>query len=179
VLRLDQQRLDRYHLLDRDGRPRYGTIIWGAGPAELHGKGLEVLEDLIKKDGLGLVVLGDSIVAPEISSLTGVRFVSEFISPDKLAIARDHFLTRELKGRERFFPPEDRQRPGNKVSAPDATVLAMRGPHPFLTVREWQGGGKAVWLGVHRPSAQIAGQVARDLLKRALVWTQGYALYAE
>ena len=29
------------------------------------------------------------------------------------------------------------------------------------------------------PSAQIATQLARDLLKRALVWTQGYALYAE
>src|SRR5574340_662953 len=32
ILRLDQQRLDRYHLLERDGRPRYGTIIWDAGP---------------------------------------------------------------------------------------------------------------------------------------------------
>ncbi len=32
VLRLDQPRLDRYHLLDREGRPRYGTIIWAAGP---------------------------------------------------------------------------------------------------------------------------------------------------
>jgi hypothetical protein len=117
VLRLDQQQLDRYHLLDRDGRPRYGTIIWDAGPADLRGKGLEVLEELIKKDGLGLVVLGDSIAVAEISGLTGVRFVSDFISPDKLAIARDHFLTRELKGRGQFFPPEDKQRPGNKVSA--------------------------------------------------------------
>src|SRR5690242_10052495 len=56
VLRLDQQRLDEYHLLDRNGHPRYGTIIWDAGPAELRGKGLDVLENLVKKDGLGLVV---------------------------------------------------------------------------------------------------------------------------
>ena len=34
ILRLDQQRLDNYHLLDRDGRPRYGTIIWDAGPGD-------------------------------------------------------------------------------------------------------------------------------------------------
>ena len=29
ILRLDQQRLD-YHLFDREGRPRYGTILWNA-----------------------------------------------------------------------------------------------------------------------------------------------------
>jgi hypothetical protein len=28
IMRLDQQLLDRYHLLERDGSPRYGTIIW-------------------------------------------------------------------------------------------------------------------------------------------------------
>src|SRR5450759_1287093 len=27
ILRLDQQTMDRYHLLQRDGSPRYGTII--------------------------------------------------------------------------------------------------------------------------------------------------------
>ena len=138
-----------------------------------------MLEELVKKDGVGLVVLGDGIAAPEISALSGMRLVSEFISPDKLTVASDHFLTREMRGREKSFPPEGKHWPGNKVSAPDATVLMTRGPHPFLTVREWQGGGKTVWLGAHRPSAQIATQLARDLLKRALVWTQGYALYAE
>src|SRR5512133_2245387 len=30
ILRLDQQRFDRYYLLDRESRPRYGTIIWDA-----------------------------------------------------------------------------------------------------------------------------------------------------
>jgi len=54
-----------------------------------------------------------------------------------------------------------------------------RGPHPFLTAREWKGGGRVAWLGAHRASAQIQGQVVRDLFKRALVWAQGYALYAE
>src|SRR5450631_3533886 len=39
ILRLDEQRLDRYHLLDRDGRPRYGTIIWDAGPGGLQDQG--------------------------------------------------------------------------------------------------------------------------------------------
>lgn len=38
ILRLDQQRLDAYHMLDRDGKPLYGTIIWDAGPDRLKGK---------------------------------------------------------------------------------------------------------------------------------------------
>ena len=33
VLRLDHQALDAYHLLDRDGSSRYGTIVWMAEPA--------------------------------------------------------------------------------------------------------------------------------------------------
>ena len=41
ILRLDQQRLDRYYLLDREGRPRYGTIIWDAGPTGMEGKDLQ------------------------------------------------------------------------------------------------------------------------------------------
>jgi len=32
ILRLDQQRLDNYYLLDREGQPRYGTILWIANP---------------------------------------------------------------------------------------------------------------------------------------------------
>jgi hypothetical protein len=73
ILRLDQQRLDKYHLLDRDGRPRYGTIIWDAG----HGEGLDVLRELVKQHGVSLVVLGDTAAAPEISALAGVRYISD------------------------------------------------------------------------------------------------------
>ncbi|HWB85857.1 MAG TPA: hypothetical protein VG675_17070 [Bryobacteraceae bacterium] len=179
VLRLDQQRLDQYHLLDRNGHSRYGTIIWDAAAGDFRGKGLDVVEELVKKDGVGLVVVGDGIAAPEIANLTGVSLLSEFISTDTLAVTRAHFLTRELKGREKLFPPAGKYWPGNNVSATDATVLMTRGPHPFLTTHEWQGGGKVVWLGFYRQSGQMSEQVARDLLKRSLAWAQGYALYAE
>lgn len=86
ILRLDQQRIDRYHLLDRDGEPRYGTIIWSAGPGELKGKGADLVPVLVKEHGVGLVILGDSAPAPEISSLTGS------------APPREHFTTRGLSG---------------------------------------------------------------------------------
>lgn len=137
ILRLDQQRLDQYHLLDRDGRPRYGTIIWDAGPGGLQDKGLALMPELVKRYGTGLVILGDTVAAPEISALAGVRYVSEFDSPDTLAATRMHFITRGLDGRERAFVPEDKYLPGNKTVVQDATVLMKRGPHPFLTVKEW------------------------------------------
>ena len=179
VLRLDQQRLDQYHLLDREGRPRYGTIIWDAGPGGLEDKGLSLLPELVKQYGAGLVVIGDTVAAPEISALAGVRYVSGFDSPDTLAATGTHFITRGLDGREKAFLPDNKYSPGNKIVTEDATVLVKRGPHPFLTVREWSGGGKVVWLGPSRSAAQMRNQIVRDLLKRSLVWTQGYALYAE
>jgi len=179
ILRLDQQRLDKYHLLDRDGRPRYSTIIWDAGPGDFEGKGLGLVPELVKQHGVNLVVLGDAVAVPEISELAGVRYVSDFVSPDTLALAREHFITRGLEGREKSFLRPGQYWPGLKAVAPDATVLITRGPHPFLTAREWSGGGRVAWLGAHRASAQIQGQVVRDLLKRSLVWTQGYALYRE
>lgn len=179
IVRLDQQRLDKYHLLDRDGTPRYGTIIWDAGPHGLEGKGLELVPELVKQHGIGLVVFADAVAAAGISELAGVRYVSDFISPDSLAAVREHFITRELNGREKSFLPADKYWPGNKAVAEGAATLIRRGPHPFLTVREFSGGGRVVWMGAHRGNAQIQVQVVRDLLKRALVWAQGYALYAE
>jgi hypothetical protein len=179
ILRLDQQRLDKYHLLDRDGRPRHGTIIWDADAASLKDKGAELVGNLVRDHGVGLVVLGDAVAAPEISELAGVRYISDFVSGDTLAPAREHFITRGLEGREKSFLRPGQYWPGLKAVAPEATVLMTRGPHPFLTAREWSGGGRVAWLGAHRASAQIQGQVVRDLFKRLLAWAQGYLLYAE
>jgi hypothetical protein len=84
VLRLDQQRLDAYHLLDRDGRPRYGTIVWDAGPESLKGKDLALLKDLSAR-GVSLVALGDTVAVPEVASLAGLRYVSEYKSHEPLS----------------------------------------------------------------------------------------------
>jgi hypothetical protein len=65
------------------------------------------------------------------------------------------------------------------VTAANATVLARRGEHPALTARQIAGGGKVVWLDAERTTAQLHRQRVRDVFKRALVWVNGYALYAE
>jgi hypothetical protein len=179
ILRLDQQALD-YHLFDRDGTPRYGTVIWDAPADRLNGRSLAILEQL-QRQGAALVILGDTVAAPEIARLAHVQYVSEYKSADGVALtAGDHFITRGLKGREKeLMAGVGYSLGGSRVRAHDALVLGMRGTAPFLTVRQAPGEGKVVWLGVERTSSQMQSQFVRDLLKRCLVWAQGYAVYAE
>jgi hypothetical protein len=180
ILRLDQQRFDRYHLLDREGRPRFGTIIWDAGPADLEGKDLGFLPTLVTEFGVNLVILGDAVSGPGIAELAGVEYVSEYRLRDTLTLSGEHFITRGMAGRENEFVTATAwEIPGSKVTRKQATTLIRRAHLPFLTVREVSGGGRVVWLGAHRPSVQMKNQLVRDLFKRCLVWAQGYALYAE
>ena len=175
VLRLDQERFDRYYLVDREGRPRYGTIIWDAEAGITNPEDMALLSNLIDNHGLGLVVLGDTVAAPAIAAAAGLQYVSEYRLSDGLSFVADHFITRGLQGRGKEFPVEDGSYvPGSKVSVKDATVLAQRGHLPFLTVR-----GHVVWLGADRASVQMRYQIVRDIFKRALVYAQGYMLYAE
>ncbi len=175
ILRLDQQRFDRYYLLDRQGRPRYGTIIWDADPGAADAKDMALLGSLIRDHGLGLVALGDTVRDPAVAAAAGLKYRSEYRLSDGLTISAGHFITRGLEGRAREFPTADGSYiPGTSVIPIDASVLARRGRIPFLTVR-----GRAVWLGADRADLQIERQIVRDLFKRALVHAQGYALYAE
>ncbi len=180
ILRLDQQRLDRYHLIDREGRPLYGTIIFDPDPAGLEGKDLSFLPSLVKDFGVNMVVLGDSAAVPEAAALAGLEYVSEYRLGDGLTFVGEHFITRGLAGREKeFLAGTGWEISGSKVALKGATMLAKRAHLPLLTVRESPGAGRVVWLGTHRGSVQIGKQISRDLLKRSLVWTQGYALYGE
>src|SRR5512140_2220678 len=49
ILRLDQQRFDRYHMLDRQGRPLHGTILWNTGEFKVREQDLAVLEELVRQ----------------------------------------------------------------------------------------------------------------------------------
>ena len=179
ILRLDQQRLDRYHLLDRDGRPRYGTILWNTGSAKLADEDLEVLHGLVEQ-GAGLVVMADAVATPRLAALAGLRYESKYLSHDPLELSRDHFIVRGLKGREaELMAGVGYSLGGSKVSADNAIVLGDRGGKPFLTAREIPSGGRVAWLGAERSLSHLQKQLVRDLLKRCLVWAQGYALYAE
>ena len=135
ILRLDQQRLDAYHLLDREGRPRYGTVVWDAGAGGIKGKDIALVKELSAL-GVSFVVIGDAVEAPEIAELAGVRYVSEYKSRDALEFAGAHFITRGLEGRgKEVLAGAGYSMGGRKVAAEGATVLARRGAAPYLTVR--------------------------------------------
>ena len=114
------------------------------------------------------------------AALAGLRYAGEYKSTDALAFPRDHFIVRGVKGREAELKAGvGSLLGGSQVMAENATVAGVRGSHPYLTVREVPSGGRIAWLGVARSSSQLRNQLVRDLLKRCLVWAQGYALYAE
>lgn len=180
IRRLDQQRLDAYHLIDREGRSRYGTIIWDARLGEEREAEIEIVEHLIQEQTVNLVVLGDTLETARLSGLAGVEYISEFILPDNLSCNGDHFITRRLsRPCEAFLEEGEEYVPGYKVSADTARIVASRGASPFLTVRILRSGARVVWFGAHREALQITKPILRELLKRSLIWAQGYALYRE
>lgn len=177
IMRLDQQALDAYHLLDRDGRPRYGTIIWDA--PEIKGRDIGLIADL-NLQGVSFVILGDTIEAAEVARLAGLRYISDYKAIDQARFDPGHFITRVLAGREpELLANVEYSYSGFKVLPEAAKTIAFQGAAPFITVREDPGRGRVVWLGVERSAGQFQNQLVRDILKRSLVWAQGYAVYAE
>lgn len=180
ILRLDQQPLDAYHVLDREGGSRYGTILWMADPELSRERGTGFVSRLVRDHGASLVAIGDTVQAPGIAELAGVRYETDYKLPDGLEFTRGHFITRGLEGRDaEFTSGASYGVNGTRVTAPAERIHAVRGSAPFLTARQVDGGGRVVWLGADRSVAQLEKQIVRDLLKRALVWAQGFALYAE
>jgi len=177
ILRRDQQRFDRYYLMDREERPRYGTIIWDADAQAGEPKDLALLSALVNDHGVGLVILGNTVAGPPVAALAGLEYAGEYRLSDGLAFSDGHFITRGLGGREKESAGATVS--GSRVSTKEATVVVSRGKMPLLTVREVAGGGRVVWLDAHRASVGLGTPILRDLFKRSLVWTQGYALYAE
>jgi hypothetical protein len=177
ILRLDQQRFDRYYLMDREGRPRYGTILWDADAHAGESRDLALLSALVNDHGVALVVLGDAVANPQVAALAGLEYAGEHRFADGLAFSDGHFITRGLAGREKELT--ESMVSGSRVSTKEATAIVSRGQMPFVTIRVVPGGGRVVWLDAHRASVRIGTQILRDLFKRSLVWAQGYALYAE
>ena len=50
-------------MLDRQGRPLHGTILWNTGELKVKEQDLEVLEELVRQ-GTSVVLVGDAIANP-------------------------------------------------------------------------------------------------------------------
>jgi hypothetical protein len=190
IHRLDQLRFDAYHVLDRSGRPLHGTIIWNAPGATLDAEAEKLLRGLVTTHGVGLVAFSDTVLAPVVAELTGVKPTGKYEAAVALAPAGAHFISRGVQLAESTAKVSSLLRnrwPGATVEAASGTaadvrddaVVVRRGGRPFLTARQAPGGGRIVWLDAERTTGQLWRQSVRDLFKRALVWANGYALYVE
>src|SRR6185437_13280676 len=62
ILRLDQVLLDPGQFADFNGQPRYGAIVWDAGPdAKLSTDDEGILREAVEAQHISLIALGDHI----------------------------------------------------------------------------------------------------------------------
>ncbi len=177
ILRLDQERLDTYHFLDMNGKPRYGAILWDADQAgPIQKQDYSLLARAVVDHHIGLIALAGRIKEPVIQGLLGVRYLAEHPHSSSLKIAAPHFLTRGLPDP---LDPADAQSPLFKtrvqVEVSGAKVLANQGGFAQVTVREVHPDTPAIWIGGDAVR-MFSYQPLRTLLRRAVTEAVGYSL---
>ena len=176
ILRLDQQHLDDSYLLDREGRIRYGVVIWLADAPSYRNQGLIFLQSAIER-GTCLVVAHSRFLDPTLEQLLGLKFNSLYTATDPLRTTVPHFITRELASLK--FDPLDAPwdfavRPW--VETTSAQALIVQGTHPILSVNAPTPGASVVWMGVPNLVDLRDAPYWRGLFFRTLVWSLGYVV---
>ena len=133
----------RYHLLDREGRPLYGTIIWDAGELKVKGKDLELVEGPGAPGRVRSWCSATRWRAPEIAAGRGALRERVHVRRRARILARSlHHSRAAQAARKELMAGVGYSLGGSKVEAAEsATVLGARGAVPFLTVREVPSGG--------------------------------------
>jgi hypothetical protein len=186
VLRLADHGLAASDLVDADGRPTYGTILWTARQDQYpwQAQDYQVLVQACVRDHVSLIALGPAIRDPAIDGLLGLSYEGWGPMTDAVVVdAAAHFVTRSLSGEtvptSEAFPVG--YGPLVSVTAADTTTLANAGARPELTVRTVDAPSRtrAVWIGGDSNTVYSTSATFITLLRRALVWAEGYALYKE
>jgi len=186
VLRLDIHAMTPRDFHDATGHPRYSTIIWTARSHEEHpwqAQEYRVVQQAVARDHLGLIAVGNKIQEPVLQALLGLHYEQFSACVDPVTItSAPHFITRGLAGA--VVPATmafDEGGPQVTVTAPDVTVLAQTGNWPQATARTIDAPSctRAVWIGGDPDYVFHNTPLFITLLRRALVWTQGYALYKD
>ena len=176
ILRLDQQHLDASYLFQRDGRIRYGTIVWVADPQSYREQDFASLEEAVHA-GTGLVVINSRFLDPTLAKLLGLKFKELYTSTEGFQVAQEHYITRAITTAEvaasvRTHDYTDRV----WVQPAGAEMLISQGQHPVLTVNQLGPGTSALWLGSPNLSVFCSSLLWRDLLFRSLIWSLGYVV---
>ncbi|MBN2412629.1 hypothetical protein JXQ31_13145 [candidate division KSB1 bacterium] len=179
ILRLDQEPMTINRFLDASGNPAYGCIIWDANQSELAaGINYAVLKEAVVDLGINLIAISNRIHEPEIEKILGLEYIGYSFSTDEIRVNKDHFVTRPFT--DQSIPAErkhDRQK-CVQVKLAGAEAIAMQGEYPQITVNKTSPEGpRVVWLGGDHEYMFRDYIEMRTILKRALVWCTGYAIY--
>jgi hypothetical protein len=177
VFRLDQQFLDRSLFIDANGNPRYGTIIWNVNhTGKLLHPDMDIVANLVEKEGVGLIALSDRIWPTEIQTVLGLEYQGSWMSKEDLEVVKDHFLTKNLKSPLDYKDGTASYKQRMQVKVLDAETLVKQGIYSQVTARKLSSGAHAVWIGSDH-NLMFAYQEIRTLLRRAISCTIGYNLY--
>jgi hypothetical protein len=186
VLRLADHQLAPGDLVDGNGHPAYGTIVWTARQDQYpwQAQDYQVLVQACVRDHVSLIALGPAIRDPSIDGLLGLSDQGWGPSPDPVVVdGAGHFVTRGFTGTtvpaSEAFPVG--YGPLVSVTAADTMTLASSGAWPELTARTIDATSRtrAVWLGGDANVVYAQSPTFIGLLRRALVWAEGYALYKD
>ena len=187
VLRLDLNTLNASLFLDASGKAKYGVILWNCNP-RVFPKGSQdwsVLTTAVMTYGISLISLANTYGTPTLEDLLGINNETLEWSPipDPLNITTEHFITRGYQGV--VIPAGDPKQEGTvggygcKIGfdTSKATVLAMQGTWPQLTVRDLSDVTKAVWIGGNRDAEFHLSPIMGKILHNAIIYCMGYGIY--
>ena len=176
IFRLDQQHLDDSYLFDREGKIRYGVVVWLADSSSYSNQNLTSLQAAVQA-GTSLLVAKSRFLDPALEQILGLKFKAPYSATDPLHTTQPHFITRVLAGQK--MDPFDSSwnfSPRLWVEPRGAEVLITQDSHPILTVNRPAAETSALWLGVTTLAELRDSTYWRVLFFRSLVWCLGYAV---
>jgi len=177
VIRLDQQFLSRSMFIKANGEPRYGTIIWDVNQSDslLH-PDYQVIDHMVREEGVGVIALSDRIWQPEIQSLLGLEYQGSWMSNANMEVVEEHFLTENLESPLDHTDGSTSHKQRMQVNAKEAKILVRQGKYPQVTTRKFPSGAHTVWIGSDH-NRMFSYQEIRNLLRRSITYTIGYNMY--
>jgi hypothetical protein len=169
ILRLDQQTLGAPQLFERNGRVRYGTVLWLADTNSYAGKNVAALEDATQR-GMSVLVIASRCLDPALERVLGLSFKEPYSSTDPLKIGPPHFITEGLVQRTVSGEFDSRL----SMESRDSQVLISQQKHPVLAIRQIDKDTSAIWIGVPHLKDVTRSSYWRGLLFRSLMWGLGY-----
>ena len=176
IFRLDQQHLDDSYLFDREGKIRYGVVVWLADSSSYSNQNLTSLQAAVQA-GTSLLVAKSRFLDPALEQILGLKFKAPYSATDPLHTTQPHFITRGLAGQK--MDPFDSSwnfSPRLWVEPRGARILITQDSHPILTVNRPAAETSALWLGVTTLAELRDSTYWRVLFFRSLVWSLGYAV---